>query len=162
MSTRIKYSCPNCTYVISDYSKKGFPVLHTGIGMPTIICSKCSCEIKTGLQPWSMMTRKKQIIEIFKTTLNVFIICSIFGGLFLGMGLFYLARKIDFHTPLFDSTTSSGSFKEVIFYLIIGTLLLGYYKYKGYSKYSRWVEDQLRINRNIIPTDEFKDHYPDW
>lgn len=162
MSTRIKYSCPNCAHVISEYLKRGFPLLHTGIGVPTMVCTKCSYEIKTGLQPWSMMTKKKQIIEMFKTTLNVFIICSIFGGLFLGGGLFFIARKMDFHISIFDRTTEGGRFKEILFYLIMGTLLLGYYKYRDYNKYARWVEDQLRLNRKKIPADEFKDKYPDW
>ena len=55
MSIRIQYSCPNCKYVLSGYSKKGFSELHTGIGLPIIICPRCSFEIASGLKPWSTM-----------------------------------------------------------------------------------------------------------
>lgn len=162
MSVRIQYSCPNCKNVLSGYSKKGFPALHTGIGLPVLLCTRCACEISTGMQPWSSMRTNKKLIEVSKTFLNIFIICSIFGGLFLGMGLFYLSKELNILISIFDLSTVSGRLLQVFFYMALGTISVGYYKYRGYKKYSDWVEKLKNENRLIIPFNEFEEKYPDW
>ena len=159
MSTQIKYSCPKCNYILSDYSKKGFPILHSGIGLPYLICSNCGFNIFTKLKPWSDMGTFKKIIEIIKTSLNILIICSIFGGLFMGGGMFLLVGK---SYPFFETHTEGGRFNNLLMWFAIGTLLLSMFKFRGYRKYHIWVEKQ-KINKvNAISLHKFLEHYPDW
>ena len=154
MSTRIKYSCPKCNHTLSDYSKKGYPSLHTGIGLEYITCDNCFFNISSGLKPWSEMNSSKKIKELLKTGLNILIISSIFGGFFLGGGLFLYLK-----TGPFTTSSESGRVNNLIFWFVIGTLILSLYKIIPYIRYHRWVEKQKQNERNTIPVNEFRQKY---
>ena len=158
MSYRIKYSCPKCNNVFSDYSKKGFSSLHTGIGLPYYTCNNCFSDIPSGLKPWSEMNSIKKTIELLKISLGILIVSSIFGGFFIGGGLF---MGFDGSGP-FTTSTESGRGSNLLFWFVIGTLILSLYKCIPYIRYYLWVENQKRNNRNTIPINEFKENYPDW
>lgn len=90
MSIRTQYNCPKCRHVISAYSKKGFELLHTNIGIPYLKCVNCSTLIKTNHSPYNQMTQSDKVIEWIKIFLHTSIYSLLFGvigGLFIGWGI---------------------------------------------------------------------------
>lgn len=145
MSTRIQYSCPKCNHVLSGYSKKGYPELHTGIGLEYITCDNCSFNISSGLLPWSEMNSLKKLKELLKTGLNIFIISIVFFIIIVPISMF-----------------SINSVEKQFLLIIIGLLIFYLYKLIIYIRYCRWVEKQKQNGRNTIPVNEFRQKYPDW
>jgi len=143
LSTRTKYTCPKCNYTLSDYSKKGYQSLHTGIGLEYIICDNCSFNISSGLKPWSEMNSLKKLKELLKTGLNIFIISIVVFIILVPISIF---------------SKNSNPF----LWIVIGLLIFYLYKLIIYIRYYRWVEKQKQNGRNTIPVNEFRQKYPDW
>lgn len=79
MSVQIQYSCPQCGNTISSYSKKGFQLLHTNIGIPNLKCVVCSTLIRTNHKAFSEMSIVWKTIEIIKISITIIIIAGLFG-----------------------------------------------------------------------------------
>ncbi len=164
MSRLIQYSCPNCNHIISGYSKRGFTQLHTGVGLPVIVCKKCTTEISSGLEPFSKMDSNKKIGEIQKTSINIIVISLLFG-IFLGGAVMYFFQYNGYsiHSiPFIDTSTEKGRLTGILLIWIISSLPLAIYRIYIYKKYYNWVEKQNDLGNVKIKSDEFNERYPDW
>jgi hypothetical protein len=137
-------------------------MLHTGIGLPIMVCAKCSHEMPMGLQPWSTMSLAQKITESLVILVNISILSVVFGGLFFGTFLFFIAREKDFVLPFVDRSTEGGRLIEILYYVLFGYLILAFYKCLGYLRYSSWVEKQWGECGEKFNSSLFEKHYQDW
>ena len=151
MSYQIQYRCPHCNNILSGYSKKGFQFLHTKIGLPFFTCDNCYNDINTGMKSFSSMSNVEKIRETLKISLNIMLISLIFGGLIIGGPCFM------FIGGPFDSVIPN-----LLFYFIIGFLIVGFIKYLPYRRYIKWVENKTNQGETKISISVFKNKYPDW
>jgi hypothetical protein len=151
MSNQIQYRCPHCNNILSDYSKKGFELLHTKIGLPFFTCDHCSNDISTGMKSFSSMSNFEKTRETLKISLNIILISLIFGGLMIGVFCFqFIGGPFDNVIP------------DLLFCFFMGFLIVGFIKYLPYRKYNKWVEKMTNQGETKISISIFRKKYPDW
>ena len=79
------------------------------------------------------------------------LISLIFGGLIIGVPCFM------FIGGPFDSVIPN-----LLFYFLIGFLIVGFIKFLPYRRYIKWVENKTNQGETKISISVFTNKYPDW
>lgn len=151
MSIQTKYACPRCKATLSDYSKKGFSIIHTDVGIPVISCLNCKGLIKTGHKPYSKMDRGERTGEVIKMTINVLMNALLFGFLIIGGIAGMIVNTVFFETDEFLNFPV----------MIISSLLIAVIRINTYRRWIKFCDSYAIENGYSIEADKYNQH-PDW